>query len=249
MTSRRSALVTGGSRGIGAAIALDLLDAGFDVFVLDLHEADAASQIGEAVTAGDIRWMIADIGSADGVERSFAALFGESSRLDVLVNNAAVTDVHKPWAEVSDREFEDVLNVNVHGTHRVCRQAFPLLCRSQAARVINISSTSVMIGAANMLHYVASKAAIVGYTRSLARAWGPHGITVNTVAPGAIRTEAEIAAFPDRATVDAQVMSAQCIDRRGEPRDIANAVRFLASEESGFITGQLLNIDGGWVMH
>jgi 3-oxoacyl-[acyl-carrier protein] reductase len=116
-------------------------------------------------------------------------------------------------------------------------------------RIVNVSSVTVHLGQANILHYVSAKAGMIGFTRTLAREVGPDGITVNAVTPGAIQTESELEMFPDQAELATRMNQLQSIKRRGLPDDIAGAVVFLASDASAFITGQTINIDGGWAMH
>ncbi len=129
------------------------------------------------------------------------------------------------------------------------RAAYPHLRDGGHGRVINISSVTFWVGHKQLAHYVASKGGIIGFTRAIAREVGPEGITVNAVTPGAILTEAELTMFPDQEAVAAQMASLQSLSRRGLPEDIAHGVVFLASDEASFITGQTLNVDGGWVMH
>jgi len=140
------------------------------------------------------------------------------------------------------------MDVNLKGCFLCFRAAHPHLRAGGRGRVINISSVTFHTGQAHLVAYVSSKGGMIGFTRTLAREIGPDGITVNAITPGAILTEAELRMFPDQAAVAAQMAGLQSLSRRGLPEDIANGVVFLAGDEASFITGQTLNIDGGWAM-
>lgn len=208
-----------------------------DAVVADVHQMgrEALAVRGSVAIAADCRSLV-------------AAAVQQFGHLDILVNNAAVTDTHRDWHQIAESEWDLVLAVNAKGPFLMFGACYPYLAASAHARVVNISSVTVHLGKARLLHYVASKAALIGFTRTLAREVGPEGITVNAVTPGAIRTEAELQMFPDE---DASLRSAvanQAIHRRGLPEDIAAVVSFLASDDASFITGQTINVDGGWIM-
>lgn len=191
----------------------------------------------------------ADVSIAADCDRLMTTAVERFGRLDILVNNAAETDTHRAWTAISEDDWDHVMAVNAKGGFLCFRAAYPHLARSPAGRVINIGSVTFQRGQGRLLHYVASKGAVVGFTRSLAREIGPEGITVNGVAPGAIRTEAEQELFPGREEETARVMAErQSIPRRGVPSDVAGVVAFFASDDAGFITGQTLLVDGGWAM-
>lgn len=247
----RSALVTGAARGIGAAIARGLAREGAGVCVNYATRAAEAEAVAAGIVAAGGRAFAAqaDVSVAADVARMVAATVERFDGLDILVNNAAVTDAHRAWTEVTEAAWDRALDVNLKGCFLCFRAAHPHLRSGGQGRVINISSVTFLTGQGHLLDYVSSKGGMIGFTRTLAREIGPEGITVNAITPGAILTEAELTMFPDQEAVAAQMAGLQSLTRRGLPEDIANGVVFLASDEASFITGQTLNIDGGWAMH
>jgi 3-oxoacyl-[acyl-carrier protein] reductase len=248
--SVKAAIVTGGSRGIGRAICQALAADGVSVVVgYHRRRSDALETVRTIRSAGGSAVAVrGDVGREPDARRLVDAASANFGRLDILVNNAALTDAHRPWTEVSPSDWAASLDTNAKGAFLCFRAAFPLLRASGAGRVINIGSVTFDLGKENRVQYVASKGALVGFTRSLAREVGTDGITVNVISPGAIRTEREIELFPDQESSDRALFELQAIKRRGEPQDIAAAVVFLASDGASFITGQTLLVDGGWIM-
>jgi 3-oxoacyl-[acyl-carrier protein] reductase len=243
--------VTGAARGIGRAIVERLVADGVAVGFSYLRHADEAAEVERQLReAGGAAMAIrADVASADDCARLVRETVERFGRLDILVNNAAETDTHRPWTDISEADWDRVMEVNAKGAFLCFRAAHPYLLASPAGRVINISSVTFSLGQARMLHYVSSKGALVGFTRSLAREIGREGITVNAVAPGAIRTEMEVELFPGQEEAAARQMAElQAIPRRGAAVDIAGAVAFFASDDAAFVTGQTLIVDGGWAM-
>ena len=236
----RVAVVTGSARGIGFAIARRLSASGYRVIVSDHPDGPschaAAAQLQDERT--DVVPIPADVNSDHQIEALFAQSYARFRRLDVLVNNAALTKVHRDWHEITMNQWNEVIDTNLTSCFRVYRSAHKYLAASPAGRVINISSAAVLSGHPRLLDYVAAKAGVIGFTRSLARAVGPLGITVNAITPGAIRTESELEQFPDQDSLESTILAQQIVRRRGVPDDIASAVAFLASEEASFITGQ-----------
>lgn len=250
----RVALVTGGSRGIGRAIG-ERLAAGGAAVAVNYHStarAAEAESVAHSVveTGGRAMAVRADVSDSTQVAAMASAVAGELGPVTILVNNAAITRVHGPWTDIDETEWDRVMATNVKGCHLVSRAVHMGMANASWGRIINIGSVAFLLGRENLVHYAASKGAIVGFTRSLARAVGQDGITVNTVSPGAIQTEMELEEFGhDQDRVIAEMRRTQAIPRRGVARDCAGVVAFLASEEASFITGQLLNVDGGWAMH
>ena len=244
----RVAVVTGGGGGLGAGICATLAAAGASVVVagrtrekLDRVAARIATNGGRALA---LEVDIANRQSVDAMtERVIAALGG----LDILVNNAAVYH-RKPWTEITEADWDQVIDTNLKGYYLCARAAHPALKAGGHGRVINVASITFFGAVPFLLDYVASKGGIVAFTRALAREVGPDGITVNTLSPGAFPTDAE-KIHPDQEGYNRAILEAQSIKRRGTPEDVGNLVTFLASDAASFITGQLIQIDGGWVMH
>jgi 3-oxoacyl-[acyl-carrier protein] reductase len=166
--------------------------------------------------------------------------------INVLVANGAVL-ARKAWDKISVEEWDRVQDVNVRGTWLLAKAAYPDLKKNKGS-IITVTSVMVETGQPGALHYSASKAALIGLTRALAREVGPDGIRVNSVMPGAIRTEYELEVDPNQDEMADFLFKVQALKRRGDASDLAGAFLFLASEESSFVTGQIINVDGGWIM-
>jgi pyridoxal 4-dehydrogenase len=233
----RVAIVTGGAQGIGKAIADKLADEGATVVVADLNGEGAE----RAAPAGG-EGMQVDTSSEDDVRRMIDEVVSRHGRLDVLVNNAAIVPF-TPWDEVDFAEWRRIMAVNLDGVFLCCHYGHKPMRDAGYGRIVNISTNAMLAGTPNLSHYVASKGGVLAFTRALAREIGKYGITVNTVAPGLTETEGTLASPHKEAFEFVQML--QCIPRRGVASDIAPAVAFLASEEAGWITGQLLVADAG----
>jgi 3-oxoacyl-[acyl-carrier protein] reductase len=247
----RVAVVTGGTRGIGRAVVERLIAEGASVAFSHYDHPEVAEKLAADLAAegAGVLTRHADVTRAADCEALMAAAAERFGRLDILVNNAAETDAHRPWHEIDEAQWDHMMAVNAKGPFLCFRAAYPHLRHSPAGRVVNISSVTFHIGQVWLLHYVSSKGALIGFTRTLARELGPEGITVNAVTPGAIQTEMERDLFPGEQERIARDQAAkQSIRRRGTGADIAAAVAYLASDDGGFVTGQTINVDGGWAM-
>ena len=238
----RTALVTGASQGIGAAVAKRLANRGARV-VLAARSLDKLEDLAEEIrkAGGEARALALDLGEPEGVEDQIAALPEDFAGVDILVNNAGVT-ADNLLARMKLEEWQRVLTVNLTGTFVVTKALLRGMMRKRWGRVINISSVVGLMGNPGQSNYAASKAGQLGFTRSLARELGSRGITVNAVAPGYILTAmTEKLAESSRKTLESQI----ALKRLGTVDDVSAAVLFLASEEAGYITGEVLNVSGG----
>jgi NAD(P)-dependent dehydrogenase (short-subunit alcohol dehydrogenase family) len=241
------AVITGGAAGIGNAYARRFLAEGACVVVADIAEAPAAAEkLGAADRVLGVPTDVAIAASVRAMVESTVARFG---RIDVLVNNAAVfaTLKPRPFDEISEAEWDRVMAVNVKGVWNCARAVAPRMRAQGGGRIVNVASAIVAKGTALLLHYVTSKGAVVAMTRALARELGPSGITVNAVAPGLILSDT-VQANPDITGFQLDtIMQARSLKREAFPVDVEGTVVFLASDDSAFMSGQTLIVDGGSV--
>lgn len=242
------AIVTGGGGALGAGTALGLAQAGAAVVVADI-KAEAAQTVASTIRqqGGKALAVACDVAESASVAQMVQDATHQLGGVDILVNNAAIYP-SRPWTEITEAEWERVFAVNIKGYYLCARAVYPSMKARGGGKIINISSITFFLGKwANLLDYVSTKGAVVGFTKALARELGPEGINVNCIAPGAFPTDAE-KIHPDPVGYNRFVLENQAIQRRGTPQDIANAVLFFASPLSDFITGQSLLVDGGWAM-
>jgi 3-oxoacyl-[acyl-carrier protein] reductase len=246
----QTVVVTGAAGGLGSAMASAFAAEGAAVAIVDRPDSTGgklAAAINDRGGPGEAFFAPVDLADLTATRQLIDGIVERRTGVDVLVNNAAIYP-RKEVAEYTTEEWQSVQRVNVDAAF-VCAQAvLPAMQRTGSGRIINVSSITFFGGTPFLVPYVASKGALVGLTRALARECGEQGITVNAVAPGAFPTAAE-AIHPNLEAYNTFVLDQQAVKRRGVPADIANAVLFLAAPESSFITGQLLCVDGGWVMH
>lgn len=241
--------MTGGAHNIGEAYARGLAAAGALVAVADI-DGEGVEQVVKEINAAGGRAIavVADVTNDEEVQAMVAATVADFGGLDAIVNNAAIYAGLKilPMEETDLDEWDRVMNVNVKGTFLCSRAAAAVM--GQGGSIVNISSTSALAGVQFMPHYVASKGAVIALTRSLARAYGFKGIRANTVAPGIIFDQATIDMLPDPSMGDL-LLTQQILCQRQEPNDLVGTVMFLVSDDSRFITGQTLVVDGGMILH
>ncbi len=240
------AVVTGGGRGIGRAIALELAKRGATVVINYNRSADAAQAVLDEIKAagGDGMVVQADVSDADQVDALFKAVTGEYGKVDILVNNAGTTRDNVIMM-LKPEDFDVVVNTNLRSAWLCCKVASRAMMRKRTGRIINITSVVGISGNGGQTNYAASKAGMIGVTKSLAKEVATRGITVNAVAPGFIET-AMTEELSDE--VKETALSHIPLGRMGQPQDVAKAVAFLASDDAEYITGQVLVVDGGMVM-
>ena len=245
--TNKVAVITGGAAGIGFAYARRFLAEGASVVLADIVDPLAAA---EKLAAPDRALGVrADVSDAASVRAMVDAAVARFGRIDVLVNNAAIFATLKPqrFDEIPDEEWDRVMVVNVKGIWNCVRAVVPVMRVHGGGRIVNVASAIVAKGTALLLHYVTSKGAVVALTRALARELGPDGITVNAVAPGLILSDS-VQANPDITGFQAAaIMQVRSLKREAFPEDVEGTVVFLASDDSAFMSGQTLVVDGGSV--
>ncbi|WP_010289349.1 3-oxoacyl-ACP reductase FabG [Kurthia massiliensis] len=235
------AIITGAANGIGEAAAKKFVAEGAKVIVADFADAgeEVAKNLGDAA-----RFFKVDVSNKESVESMVQFAVDQFGTVDILVNNAGITRdamLHK----MTEEQFDDVINVNVKGAFNCTQAVYPILKEKQYGRIITTSSVSGIYGNVGQTNYAASKAAVVGMTKTWAKEFGRNGVTANAVAPGFIKT-AMVAAMPQK--VIEKMEATVPLQKLGEPEDIANAYAFLASDEAKYITGHVLHVDGAIMM-
>ena len=240
------ALVTGASRGIGQATAIDLAKAGADIVVNFIGNEAVAQETVEAIEAlGRKAIKIkTDVGNADDVQAMVDEAIAAFGHIDILVNNAGITR-DGLLIRMKDSDWDDVLNINLKGVYLVTKAVAKLMVKQRAGRIINMTSVSGVTGNVGQANYAAAKAGVIGFTKTCAKELAARGITVNAVAPGFIET-AMTDVLPEK--IKEGIAATVPFGRMGQPEEIASVVTFLASDFASYITGQVLNVDGGMVM-
>lgn len=237
----QTAIVTGGARGIGAAVARRFASLGANVVVWDVIDAPGELGYNRPADIGSWRFRNVDVTCDQQVTDAVIDILDDSSRIDILINNAGVIR-DRSFLKMSDEEWTTVIDVNLNSLFRVTRAVLPTMKEAGYGRIVSASSINGFTGAFGQTNYAATKAAVGGFTRALAREVGRYGITVNAVAPGFIETHMT-ASMPDEVIIAAKAQIP--VGRIGTPDDMANAYLFLASREASFISGATLHANGG----
>jgi len=239
------AFVTGGAQGIGKEIAVAFVRHGADIIIGDINQSVLESTVSELRTlGGKAEGYILDVSSLASCEEAVKKAIDKFGRIDILVNNAGITRDNL-LLRMSEEDFDRVIRINLKGTFNCTKVLSRVMMKQRYGRIINIASVIGLIGNAGQVNYAASKAGIIGVTKSVAKELASRNVTVNAIAPGFIKTEMTDV-LPEE--VRAKMLETVPLKRPGTPADVANAALFLASEYSSYITGQVLVVDGGMVM-
>lgn len=247
LLKNKSAVITGSATGIGEGIAHLFSRHGARLVLLDRAEAQNKAVASAIEKDGGLAIAAAlDLRDQSAINAAAAMALREFGSIDILINNAGIYP-RQAFIGMSEQQWDEMQDINLKSMFRMTQAVLPAMLNRGAGKIVNISSVTFHLGMAGLTHYIASKGGVIGFTRALARETGPQNVYVNCVTPGAVLVEAEKAVVTDE-----QVrawMDQQCLKRRIVPLDIARACLFLASELSDGMTGQTLNVDGGWVMH
>lgn len=243
----KTILYTGAAGGLGLETTLHFLRAGAKVVAIDHDETKIAALRKAAEGLDGLTVGKLDMSDLAGLRRDLEKLSVEVGGFDVVINNAAIYP-SKPFEDFTIEEMQLVQRINVDAGIVCVQVALPHMKAAGRGRIINIASVTFSGGWSDLTPYVQSKGALIGLARAWAREFGKYGITVNAISPGAFPTDAE-KIHTDFVAYEKRIYDHQAVQRRGAPADIANALMFLASDASSFITGQTINVDGGWVMH
>ena len=246
MGERRVAMVTGATRGIGKEIALELAQNGLDIAINYRSMQEGIEDLKKEIEAYGVRceFVGADVANFEQCENMVKETVEKFGKIDILVNNAGITK-DGLIMRMKKEDFEAVIDINLIGTFNVTRNVIPYMIKQKSGRIINVSSVVGVAGNAGQTNYSASKAGIIGFTKSLAKEVASRNILVNAIAPGFIDTDmTKVLSDNVKEGINAQIP----LRRMGKPKEVAKVVKFLASEDSSYITGQVINIDGGMVM-
>lgn len=244
MLREKVAVVTGGSRGIGRAISIKMAENGADVAIIYAGNTESAERTATEIRNLGVKAQIYRCNVADfaAVAEVFAQIKESFGRVDILVNNAGITR-DKLLMAMKEPDFDEVLDVNLKGAFNTMKQVYPMFLRQKSGRIINISSVSGIVGNPGQANYSASKAGLIGMTKSVARELASRGICCNVIAPGFVETD-----MTDGTELNEALLGSIPMKRMGKPEEIANLAVFLASPQADYITGSVINVDGGLAM-
>ena len=240
------ALVTGATRGIGKQIALELAENGYNISLNYRTMSEDVENLKKEIESKGVKCLLVngDVSSYEACEKMASDTVAELGRIDVLINNAGITK-DGLLMRMKQEDFTKVIDINLVGTFNMTRNVIPYMIKKRAGRIINVASVVGITGNAGQTNYSASKAGIIGFTKSLAKEVASRNILVNAIAPGFITTDmTDVLSDSVKENIGTQIP----LNRMGTPREVAKVVKFLASEDSSYITGQVINIDGGMVM-
>jgi NAD(P)-dependent dehydrogenase (short-subunit alcohol dehydrogenase family) len=245
----RTALVTGATGGIGSAIAMRLAADGAAVALAHLDDDRTAAELAAQITGsgGTAACLEADLRDPDAVRALCLQAHDRLGPVDILVSTAGAYP-RRLWTETTPAHWDDTLATNLTSHYLLAHELTPAMTTAGWGRIITIGSVLATAGRHDLAGYISAKAGLEGLTRALARELGPAGITANCVAPGSIRVPAEDSVVDDPEAMATRQLARQCVQRRGRPDDVAAAVAFLATNDAGFISGQTLRVDGGWIL-
>ncbi len=247
MLKDKVVIVTGAAAGIGAGVAKLFTERGAHVFLADLDGEGVRKTAATLQADGGSAFAFeANAGSRDAMASVVEDAVKRFGRIDVLINNAGIYPRH-PFLEMTEEQWDNMQNINMKSVFHCTKLVMPHMVRQRAGAVVNIASVTFFTGLQNLTHYIASKGAIIGFTRGLAREMGEHNVRINCVTPGAIETEGERKLLTKKETD--VFMAQQSLKRRITPLDVARVCLFLSTELSDAMTGQTLNVDGGWIMY
>ncbi len=243
MLNDNTAVVTGGSRGIGRAIAVKLAELGADIAVIATRDSDQAQDTIKTIEdmGRKARLYVCDISNIEAVNNAVSQIITDFGGIDILINNAGITK-DKLLMQMNEDDISDVIDVNLKGSMYVTKACLRNFVRKRHGRIVNISSVVGLMGNAGQVNYSASKAGIIGFTKSVAREYASKGITCNAIAPGFICTD--MTNQMPKEAIDAMLGNIPC-GRYGKPEEVASLAAFLVSDEASYITGEVIKIDGG----
>ena len=245
MSDKKVALITGGTRGIGKAIAKIFSQKGYNLVLNYVSENTDINKLEKEIkNDNEILFVRANVSKYSEAEELVKKAIEKFGKIDVLVNNAGITRDNLIM-RMKEEDFDSVINTNLKGTFNVTKNVIPYMLKARSGRIVNISSVVGISGNAGQTNYAASKAGIIGFTKSLAKEVASRGILVNAIAPGFIQTQMTEVLKDE---VKEEIAKTIPLKRMGTAQDVANVVKFLTSEDSSYVTGQVINVDGGMLM-